>query len=164
VRRSSINNQVDQSTINEPNRVFWSHDPYNRRRPVSTRIGQAGYGFGPYNLRPFKWPVLGLTVRCRHPYKPGRTPVKYGTARSPRHVVEHPSTRHCTPLHTPPHPSTRHCAPFRVSHWVATRRRSPLLCVGGIVFVIWGEGKGPHVLAFGVRVKTPTRSFEARAE
>jgi len=73
---------INQRSTN-PTMLFWSHDPYNRRRPVSTRIGQAGYGFGPYNLRPFKWPVLGLTVRCRHPYKPGRTPVKYGTARSP---------------------------------------------------------------------------------
>jgi hypothetical protein len=76
---AAINNQRCNGLIS----TCRSHDPYSRQRPVSTRIGQAGYGFGPYNLRPVRMPIMGLTVRCRHPYKPGRTTVLYGTARSP---------------------------------------------------------------------------------
>ena len=55
---------------------------------------------------------------------------------------------HCTTLHTLQrviaHPSTCHCAPFHMSHWVATCHHSPLLCVGSIVFIVWGDGEGTH--------------------
>ena len=29
-------------------------------------------------------------------------------------------------------------------HWVATCHHSPLLCVGSIVFIVWGDGEGTH--------------------
>jgi len=99
VNRTTINQQNikfnQQSDFRHMTRMHATHDgailikdPYGPIRPVFCRIWHVGYGFGPYNLRPFKWPVLGLTVRCRHPYKPGRTPVKYGTTRSPRSPCE----------------------------------------------------------------------------
>ena len=42
-------------------------------------------------------------------------------------------------------PLTCYCAPLRVLHWVVTCRRSPLLCVGSIAFIVWGEGEGACV-------------------
>ena len=58
-------------------------DPYGPIRPVYCRIWHVGYGFGPYNVRPYQAIISGLTVRLRDPYKPGRIAVLYGTAGSP---------------------------------------------------------------------------------
>ena len=60
-----------------------SHDPYDPSTAVFCHIWHVRYGFGPYNVRPYQATILGLTVRLRHPYKPGRTAVLYGTAGSP---------------------------------------------------------------------------------